>query len=234
MRLYPHRGVAFVALVALVASCGGESPPDRRGVVSIADSIRIRRNDELRRRPDTLGARVDSTRILGAPTAALWMVVVSDFQCAECRDFATTVLPVLRHDYVDAGTVRMAFVNLPQETHVSARLAAHAALCAGASGKFWEMHDTLFAASARWERLPDPQPLLDSLAVSAGAAPATQRDCTARFRLLNLLAGDVERSRKAEVRAVPTVLVGDRRLTGRELELPIIRRAIDDALRAGR
>ena len=219
----------------LLTACGEDSLPERReGTLSIADSIRIRRNEELRRRPDTLGARVDSLRILGAPTAALWLVVVSDFQCAACRDFATNVLPVVRRDYVDAGVVRLAFVNFPQESHFNARFAAHAALCAGTSGRFWETHDTLFASLARWERLPDPQPLLDSLAVSAGAAPGTQRECRAALRMLNLLTGDVERSRKAGVTTVPTLLVGDRRLSGRELELDIIRRVIDDALRSGR
>lgn len=42
------------------------------------------------------------------------------------------------------GEVRVVFKNFPLPFHKEARLAAEAALAAGAQGKFWEMHDVLF------------------------------------------------------------------------------------------
>jgi Na+:H+ antiporter, NhaA family len=43
--------------------------------------------------------------------------------------------------------------NLPlEQMHPHARLAAEAALAAGAQGKFWEMHDALFADQRHLER----------------------------------------------------------------------------------
>lgn len=177
-----------------------------------------------------MGARVDLTRIAGSPTAPVWMVIVSDFQCDSCRAFAVNVLPLIRKEYVDAGRVRIAFVNDPQEIHFNARFAANAALCAGGSGRFWEMHDSLFASQQRWARLTDPQPFFDSLAISAGADSASQHRCIERHSLLNLLTGDLERSQKSQVTSVPTVFAGDRRLTGAQLQLSTVRRVLDEVL----
>ena len=45
-----------------------------------------------------------------------------------------------------ANEIRLVFRHLPlTELHPNARLAAIAAVCADQQGKFWEMHDALFA-----------------------------------------------------------------------------------------
>ena len=47
--------------------------------------------------------------------------------------------------YVDSKRIAYAFLHLPVATHAFAFKAAEAAACAGDQGKFWEMHDVLFA-----------------------------------------------------------------------------------------
>jgi protein-disulfide isomerase len=224
-----------LALVALVAGgcAGGDEGQSRsaRPVVSIPDSVRARRNARLALRPDTMGTRVDSLRIDGVPGAKLFLVVVSDFQCAACRTFARDVLPALRKEYVQTGIARLAFINAPQDANFNARFAAHAALCAASSGRFWAMHDTLFATQATWARNEDPRPLFDSLAVAVGADRGVQERCTERQPLVALLSGDMDRSAAAGVTSVPTLIVGEQRLAGARLTLPIIRRAVDAARR---
>lgn len=226
------------------AACGGKSSdsgnpsprpsePARQSATPFGDSIRARRNASLAVRPDTLGMRADSGRIAGDTTAKLWVIVLSDFQCAECRDLALRTLPLLRKEFVEKGLLRIAFVNHPQERHFNARFAALAALCAATAGRFWEMHDSLFAAQAYWHRMPDPRPYMDSLAVAAGVPAAVQSDCTSRNRMLHTLATDIERSRELEVADVPAVFVGDRRLEQGELTPGGLQRAVRSAL-AGR
>ncbi|MEP7382961.1 MAG: thioredoxin domain-containing protein [Gemmatimonadota bacterium] len=201
---------------------------------SFVDSIRIRGALGLERRPDTLGARVDLTRILGSATAPVWLVIVSEFQCESCRRLATDILPTIRREYVDPGKVRVAFVNWPDEAHFNSRFASHAALCAGSAERFWEMHDSLFASLPRWERLADPQPFMDSLAITAGVAPDMQHSCTSRSRVSNLLKGDLERSELSGATIRPTLFVGNQKLEGDGLTLFAVRRALDIALsRAG-
>ncbi len=222
------------ALVLMVAAACDDSRVQTKGgpaQPSVQDSIRARRNAALAMRPDTMGDRVDSLRILGAPMAATFLVVVSDFQCAECARFARELVPRLRRELVDNGMARLAFVNFPQESHFNARFAAHAALCAGASNHFWAMHDTLFATQAAWARRDDPRPFFDSLAVAVGSDSGTQRECTTRLRMMRLLTSDIERSQSAAVRVVPTLLVGSTALSGADLNLARIRRAVLDARR---
>lgn len=225
---------AIVLNCATFTGCAADTEPAPRVTLDLNDSLRVRRSFELEKRPDTLGSRVDTMRILGSPNAAVWLVVVSDFQCAACADFAQRVLPALRRDYVERGAVRLAYVNFPQDRGFNARIAAHTALCAASAGRFWAMHDSLFATLPRWQRTPDPQPFFDSMAVVVGVPPEEQRFCIERQRLLHLLAGDMERSRKSGVTEVPTVFIGSEMLSGRRLTEKAVRRALDEALARAR
>jgi protein-disulfide isomerase len=78
----------------------------------------------------------------GPDTAKVTIVEWSEFQCPFC----TRVLPTieqLRKDYGD--DLRVVFKHNPLPMHNRAMAAAKAAEAAGKQGKFWEMHDLLFA-----------------------------------------------------------------------------------------
>ena len=68
-------------------------------------------------------------------------VEYSDFQCPYCGKVTPTVAQV-KKDYTD---VLYIFRHFPLSFHQYAQKAAEAAECAAAQGKFWEMHDVLFA-----------------------------------------------------------------------------------------
>ena len=197
---------------------------------AMLDSLRTRRNAALVKRPDTLGMHADSARVLGAATAKVWVIVMSDFQCEECGAFASNGLAMLRQEFVDKGLVRVAFVNNPQQRHFNARFAAIAALCAATAGRFWQMHDSLFANQQYWAGMPDPRPYFDSLAVGAGVPAEKQADCRARNRMLLRLSADIERSRQTGGSDLPVVFVSDRRLERDELSPGGLRRAVRAAL----
>lgn len=78
---------------------------------------------------------------LGTSTPKLIIVEFSDFACPYCKQLST----VIRHageKYKDQ--VQIIFRDFPVISEKSIDLAL-AARCAGAQGKFWEMHDLLFA-----------------------------------------------------------------------------------------
>ena len=85
----------------------------------------------------------------GRRQAPVTVVEFSDFECPYCRRAAAMVEEV-RTKYGDA--VRVVFRNFPLPYHKSAHLAAEAALAAHAQGKFWEMHDRLFAHQTALDR----------------------------------------------------------------------------------
>jgi protein-disulfide isomerase len=82
---------------------------------------------------------------LGKPSAPVTLVEFSDYQCPFCARFFKQTFAALKTDYIDTGKVRYVFRDFPLDTiHPQARKAAEAGHCAGAQGKYWEMHDTLF------------------------------------------------------------------------------------------
>jgi len=89
--------------------------------------------------------------VLGSPDTQAVMIVYSDFQCPFCGKFAREIMPVIQAQYVDAGKLRIVFRHLPIPMHNNAQKAAEAASCAGSQGRFWDMHNAIFADQAELE-----------------------------------------------------------------------------------
>lgn len=80
---------------------------------------------------------------LGPEHAPVTVVEYGDFECPTCKQAAPSLKLLLRHF---PGQVRLVFRHFPlEEVHPHALCAAEASEVAGAQGKFWEMHDLLFA-----------------------------------------------------------------------------------------
>jgi protein-disulfide isomerase len=80
---------------------------------------------------------------LGPEHAAVVVVEYGDFECPTCKQAAATVRMLLTRY---ASRVRIVFRHFPlEEAHPHALAAAEAAESAGEQGRFWEMHDLLFA-----------------------------------------------------------------------------------------
>lgn len=98
--------------------------------------------------PPSLTPAVSAERdhIRGAPTARITLVEYGDYECPYCGQ----AYPVVRELRDELGPdLRVVFRNLPlAELHPHAVAAALAAEAAGRQGRFWEMHDLLFAHQA--------------------------------------------------------------------------------------
>ncbi|MFE8600437.1 thioredoxin domain-containing protein [Archangium violaceum] len=78
----------------------------------------------------------------GPENAPITIVEFSDFQCPYCSRANESVEQVLK---AYPNQVRLVFRHFPLDFHQQAPKASEAALCAQDQGKFWEMHDKLFA-----------------------------------------------------------------------------------------
>ncbi len=95
--------------------------------------------------PRKLSLPIDPDRdhVRGNPDAPLTLVEYGDFECEFCGR-ATGMVKELRADLGDE--LRYVFRHLTLiDVHPHAELAAEAAEAAGNQGRFWEMHDVLFA-----------------------------------------------------------------------------------------
>lgn len=85
----------------------------------------------------------DGDHTLGPASAPVTLVEFGDYECPFCGAAQQSVREVLR---VGGNRIRFAFRHFPLgEIHPHAKLAAEAAEAAGAQGRFWEMHELLFA-----------------------------------------------------------------------------------------
>ncbi|NUN16175.1 MAG: thioredoxin domain-containing protein [Myxococcales bacterium] len=85
----------------------------------------------------------------GGAEPLVTVVVFSEFQCPFC----SRVLPTLEQLHKDYGDdLAVVFKSNPLPFHKDAPLASEAALAAGEQGKFWEMHDKLFANQQALQR----------------------------------------------------------------------------------
>jgi protein-disulfide isomerase len=90
-------------------------------------------------RPDT------NFNAAGDPDAPIKIEEFSDFQCPYCRVFYQNTEEALMQSYVANGTVYFVYRSFGAFIGSESGRAAEAAYCAGDQGKFWEMHDVIFA-----------------------------------------------------------------------------------------
>jgi protein-disulfide isomerase len=84
--------------------------------------------------------------IRGPANAPVTLVEYGDYQCPYCGEANAVVDAITRQL---GGGLRFVFRNFPlTEVHPHAEHAAEAAEAAAAHGKFWEMHDALYAHQA--------------------------------------------------------------------------------------
>jgi protein-disulfide isomerase len=86
--------------------------------------------------------------VRGSDKAPVTVLVFSDFESFPCARSASIIDGLLQQ----TRDVRVIFKHAPAATNPNALLAHEAALAAGAQGKFWEMHDTLFENQTKLTR----------------------------------------------------------------------------------
>jgi protein-disulfide isomerase len=88
--------------------------------------------------------------VIGPPGAAVTIVEYGDFECPNCKQAAPAVKLMLDRF---AGRIRFVYRHFPlEDVHPHALLAAEAAEGAASQGRFWQMHDLLFANQQHLKR----------------------------------------------------------------------------------
>jgi protein-disulfide isomerase len=149
------------------------------------------------------------SRAKGAETATVRVYEIADFQCPFCAKFATDVMPKLDSAFVRTGKVQWVFVNMPLPMHQNAWIAAETAMCAGATNKFWAMHDRLYRSQAEWAQSQDPTPIFARYAKEIGVAAEPYTSCIMGDRVATLITNDVIFAATARITGTPTFVIND-------------------------
>ena len=162
--------------------------------------------------------------VRGGENAKVQVMVFSDFECPYC----TKLVPSLEEVTETYGDdVSVTFKQMPLSFHASAEPAARASLAAKEQGKFWEMHDALFASPAE---------------VKAGNFGAIAKKIgldVERFEhdmddpeLAKQIQRDIEDAKALGIRGTPSMVIGDQLVVGAR-PLPEIFAVIDAELAGG-
>ena len=136
----------------------------------------------------------------GAPRP-VEIVLYTDFQCPFCAQFAP-VFRELQNKGVEGAGVTVQFKHFPLSIHPAAPLAHQAALAAGEQGKFWEMHDLLFANQAAVTRED-----LTGYAAKLGLDLDRFRKDLDNPRLRQIVASDLAEGQRLGVQGTPTFFI---------------------------
>jgi protein-disulfide isomerase len=171
--------------------------------------------------------------LLGSPTAPVEVIEFADFECPACGQYATITEPDVRTRLVNTGQVRVRYIDYPLPMHKNTWDASLAAACANDQGKFWEMHDALFANQDRWntEATSRPRGPIGDLAKSVGLDMAKYGACmdadTHRAKIQSHLA----EAEKRNIGSTPT-FVFNGTVVPTALPYDAFKKYVDDAAKA--
>jgi protein-disulfide isomerase len=151
-------------------------------------------------------AEVGAAPVRGAKDAPVTIVMWSDFQCPFCSRVEPTITKI-RDEYKDK--VRVVWKDLPLPFHQNAMPAAMAARAAGEQGKFWEMHDKLFANQANLDR-----PSLEKYASELGLNMGRFKAALDSEKFKKELQADSDQGGKIGARGTPAFFINGKFLSG--------------------
>jgi protein-disulfide isomerase len=160
----------------------------------------------------------------GEPDAPVTLVQYGDYECPDCAA-AFPIVARLRETL--NARLRFVFRNFPQNSiHPHASVAAQAAEAAGAQGKFWAMHDLLYAHQAT---LADHT--MDEFALKLGLEINKFKADLSSERFARRVREDSEGGQRSGVKGTPTLFINGMRYRGEVAYAPMLA-AIESALRA--
>jgi protein-disulfide isomerase len=143
--------------------------------------------------------------VTGSDKAPITILVFSDFESFPCARSASVIDGLLGQ----TRDVRVMFKHAPAASNPNAMLAHEAALAAGAQGKFWEMHDTLFENQTHLTRAD-----LLGYAKSLGLDLAAFERALDNHTYRPIVERDLAEAAGLGVTTTPTFFVNGRRLVG--------------------
>ena len=198
---------AFLAVIAVVLIAGG---------VGIWTAVQRAKPKPIELAPGTPLPKAEGY-LRGDPNAPVTIIEFADFECPGCGQFAALQEPDIMSRIVDAGLANFRFYDFPLTSIHQNTMSAHlAAACANEQGKFWAMHDAIFAGQGEWSGVvtSNPRPLLDGYAKTVGLDMAKYTECFDSQRPLPQIQANAAAGQERGVNSTPTLIIGNKLYAG--------------------
>jgi protein-disulfide isomerase len=171
---------------------------------------------------DPVAIPTDGSPVIGPANARVTLVEFSDFQCPYCYKAVEKIDTILK---AFPNDVKLVFKQYPLDIHSQALISAQAAIAAHQQGKFWPLHNVMFANHGGLSRKA-------ILGWASGIGLDMKRfeaDLDSDV-VKKQIARDVADGDKAGVEGTPTVYINGQRYNG-ELALEASRPVIEAELK---
>lgn len=174
------------------------------------------------------GVTADGKPYLGYPQATVTITEFADFQCPHCKAYTMESASEIKKNYVANGKAKIVFMNFAVLGDESLT-AAKAAVCATEQGKFWKMHDYLYANQpAISNQGAFNQDNLLAIGEKVGLDKKKMETCMNNEATAKRVQAEKDFGVSKSVDATPSFLIGDVKVAGGDVAK--IREALDHAL----
>jgi protein-disulfide isomerase len=159
-----------------------------------------------------------ANRAWGPADAPIRIVEFVDYQCPACGNFNKNFEPAVVEAFAKTGKVRyeiraLTFLEQRAGTKESSD-AAKATLCSAEQGKFWQMHNAIFANQFGENRGNFSRARLKEMAAKVGANADAFEACLASGKYDEPLKADTELGTKYQVTQTPSFVINDKLFAG--------------------
>jgi protein-disulfide isomerase len=154
--------------------------------------------------------------LMGSENAPVQIIEFADFECPGCAQFATVTEPDVRKRIVEQGLASYRFYDFPLPQHRNSIPASSAAACANDQGKFWEMHDRIFAGQFDWntQAVRNPKGIFEQYAKDIGLDADAWEACYDSGRHLAQIEANRREGERRMIGQTPTFIIGKRQIPG--------------------
>ena len=194
-------GLAVAGTAALLMARDGDGDVSQLEPLSLAETA--------------VPASAEAGVAMGSSDALVTIVEFADFQCPHCRNFNAVTGKAIRRDYAGAdGSIRWINYDFPlQQTSWAPALAAR---CGEQQGRYWQMHDLIYAMSDDWIGKSNPNKTFVELAETLGLDEAAFRACLADRSGLQDVGAARRYGEGLGVNSTPSMFINGRRIPPRQ------------------
>lgn len=230
-RVPPVLWIVLGALLTLVVVMVQKNMNGGKGIlgVSATPTVAVAQPTQTSFRQIDLKKDLGTLAPLGNKNAKVKLVLFSDFECPFCgalvgknpqvMDSLKTnipgwepAFPKIKADYIDTGKAVLYFRDFP--AHQDSNVEHNAARCANDQGKFWEMHDALFALQDEGGVGSDAKAKMTELAANIGLDEQKFADCFSASKFQKDIDADMAASRTLGVQGTPHMFINSQYVSG--------------------
>jgi protein-disulfide isomerase len=232
----PNRNIFYAALIAIALIGAGTIVYLKQNQHSAA-AVSNPTLDALRQNYANAGP--PKPYVIGDSNAKVIIEEFADYECPSCGRYATITEPDVRKRLVESGRALYKYYDFPLPMHKNSRAASLSAACADEQGKFWEMHDALFAGQDQWglgmdesEVTDNPKPIFMKFAQTIGINTAQWEQCFDSKKYASRIDGNAAEALRRNVEQTPTFYVNGAKTSG-ALSYDELQKLVETAEKAG-